>query len=225
MKWFRYYSESAQDGKVQRLPAALFRYWVNILALANEGKPRGRLPGMGDIAFWLHVSIPKAEKIITELIDRELIDQVDSRLVPHNWDERQPSSDNVAARVKRYRDRASNVTCNNPEQNREEQNRTDKKREETEEENIFRLYEQTIGPFDPHMATKLEEAEKEYSAECVRHSFQEASENNARSWRYVETILKAHKSGGCYSGKRCEHDPATDTLERHERQMNEKTRA
>ena len=75
--------------------------------------------------------------------------------------------------------------------------------------NIFRLYEQTIGPFDPHMATKLDEAEKEYSQECIQHSFAEASENNARSWRYVETILKSHKRDGCYAGRRQSSDPVT----------------
>jgi hypothetical protein len=56
------------------------------------------------------------------------------------------------------------------------------------------------------MAALLEEAEKEYSEECIRHSFAEATENNARSWRYVETILKAHKANGCYAGKRGEPD-------------------
>jgi DnaD/phage-associated family protein len=91
--------------------------------------------------------------------------------------------------------------------------------------NIFRLYEQTIGPFDPHMATKLTEAEGEYSQECIRHSFQEASENNARSWRYVEAILKAHKANGCYAARRPKSEAeANEVLERHERQQSTKGR-
>ena len=87
--------------------------------------------------------------------------------------------------------------------------------------NIFRLYEQTVGPFDPHMATKLTEAEGEYSQECIRHSFREASENNARSWRYVETILKSHKASGCYAGRQrqTEAGASAEVLERHEQQQ------
>ena len=40
------------------------------------------------------------------------------------------------------------------------------------------------------MATKLQEAEKEYSQERIQYAFREASENDARTWRYVEAVLK-----------------------------------
>jgi len=30
-RWFRFYAESVNDPKVQRLPAHLFKTWVNIL--------------------------------------------------------------------------------------------------------------------------------------------------------------------------------------------------
>ena len=222
MRWFRYYTEAAQDGKVQRLSAVMFRHWVNVLSLANEGKPRGRLPCMSDIAFWLHVSAAKAERIIGELRERGLLDDLDGRLVPHNWDERQPGSDDAAERMRNKRGTSSEHVHARLDKNREEQNRTEEKREEAEE-NIFRLYEQTIGPFDPHMATKLTEAEAEYSWECIQHSFEEASENNARSWRYVEAILKAHKANGCYTQRRVEARASTEVLERHEQQQREKT--
>lgn len=105
--------------------------------------------------------------------------------------------------LSRLQKEGATVTATSPEAETE-QNRTDPETDSEAEEtpNIFRLYEQTIGPFDPHMATKLEEAEKEYSWECIRHSFEEASELNKRSWRYVEAILRAHKANGCYAGKR-----------------------
>lgn len=70
-----------------------------------------------------------------------------------------------------------------------------------EKPNIFTIYENTIGGLDAHLAQRLGEVEAEYTAECIGHSFREASENNARSWRYVETILKRHKKEGCFNGR------------------------
>ena len=63
---------------------------------------------------------------------------------------------------------------------------------------IFELYEQTIGTIDAFMGTRLVEAEGEYTEECLRHSFAEASTHNVRNWKYVETVLRRHKTEGCY---------------------------
>jgi len=63
---------------------------------------------------------------------------------------------------------------------------------------IFELYEQTIGTIDAFMATRLVEAEGEYTEECLRHSFAEASTHNVRNWKYVEAVLGRHKTEGCY---------------------------
>lgn len=225
MRWFRFYSEVLHDPKVQRLPIAVRWRWVEVLCLANEGKPRGRLPSMTDIAFGLHISHPKAATLVAELREKGLLDEKDGHLTPHNWNERQFASDDVAARVRKHRQgvprNVTNPLHETPPEADTEQNRTDPETEAEAEGNIFRLYEQTIGPFDPHMATKLTEAEGEYSQECIRHSFQEASENNARSWRYVEAILKAHKANGCYEGRKRD-TPADEFLRRREEALNEK---
>lgn len=230
MRWFRYYSEALDDDKVQGLPASLFKHWVNLLCVANYNE--GGIANLQQAAFRLRLSQRKAEEVIGKLVQRGLLEPVEEGWAPHNWAGRQFASDDVAARVRKHRrSAAGNVTPplrGTPPEADAEQNRTDPETEsDTEaEDNIFRLYEQTIGPFDPHMATKLKEAEAEYSWECIQHSFAEASENNARSWRYVEAILKAHKSNGCYTQRSAEAGVAgsAEVLERHEQQQKAKVK-
>jgi DnaD/phage-associated family protein len=62
--------------------------------------------------------------------------------------------------------------------------------------NIFRLYEENIGPLTPLIADALRDAEKDYAEPWVDYAFSEAVKNNARSWNYVETILKRVKADG-----------------------------
>lgn len=59
-----------------------------------------------------------------------------------------------------------------------------------ERPNIFVLYERHIGPITPMMADMLRDAEKTYPHEWIEDGFKIAVENNKRSWRYVEAILK-----------------------------------
>jgi len=110
MKWFRYYSEALNDPKVQTMPDLAFKCWVNLLCLANEGKPRGRFR-REDVPYSLRMPEDRAHKMITYFIDRGLLEEDDDFLVPHNWDGRQFVSDNVTERVKKHR---SNVSRNVP---------------------------------------------------------------------------------------------------------------
>ena len=55
--------------------------------------------------------------------------------------------------------------------------------------NIFKLYEQHIGPLNPIIAEELKEAEQEYPPGVILDAFRIAAENNARSWRYVNKVL------------------------------------
>lgn len=111
VQWLRLYEDVIDDPKVQRLPATLFRHWVNLLCLANQGKPRGRIPHRpDDIAFRLRISTEDAADVVSALVAAELIEIEDGHLVPHNWDKRQFKSDDVNARVQAHR--ARNVTGN-----------------------------------------------------------------------------------------------------------------
>ena len=65
-----------------------------------------------------------------------------------------------------------------------------------ERPNIYRLYEEHIGPLTPMIAEALREAEATYPPAWVDDAFRAAVENNKRSWRYVEAILKRRQGGG-----------------------------
>ena len=62
--------------------------------------------------------------------------------------------------------------------------------------NIFKLYEENIGPLTPMIAESLQDAEKSYSHEWVVQAFRIAVEKNVRNWRYIEAILKSWQEKG-----------------------------
>jgi hypothetical protein len=102
-RWFRFYDDALNDPKVQRLDPKLFKSWVNLLCLAS--KSDGWLPPIDDVSFALRLSESEVGKIVDALISLNLIDEIDGRFCPHNWQERQYSSDSSAERMKRHRDR------------------------------------------------------------------------------------------------------------------------
>jgi DNA replication protein len=65
-----------------------------------------------------------------------------------------------------------------------------------EKTNIFRLYEENIGPLTPIIADALGEAEDTYPASWIEEAFQIAVKRNARNWRYIEAILKRWQEEG-----------------------------
>jgi DnaD/phage-associated family protein len=65
-----------------------------------------------------------------------------------------------------------------------------------ERPNIFRLYEENIGPLTPLIADALKDAEETYSAEWVADTIEVAVKNNKRSWKYCEAILRRWKEEG-----------------------------
>jgi DNA replication protein len=62
--------------------------------------------------------------------------------------------------------------------------------------NIFRLYEEHIGPLTPLIAEALGEAEDTYPTRWIEEAFRIAVERNARNWRYIEAILKRWQEEG-----------------------------
>jgi hypothetical protein len=147
MRWLRLYVETLDDPKVQRLPDRLFRVWINLLCLA--GKAEGRLPAPADIGFALRLREAEARLAVDALVARGLLDRQGSELWPHNWSGRQFPSDDVTARVKRYRERAAqqrgdvsndaerftkqddDVSRNGPDQRRKEEIRPEQTRSPT----------------------------------------------------------------------------------------------
>lgn len=107
-QWFRFYGDALNNPKVQKLPGDLFKTWVNILCVASQND--GALPAISDLAFLLRVKETALQTDIRSLIDARLIDEDETGLHPHKWEERQFKSDVSKERVKRHRERQRNVT-------------------------------------------------------------------------------------------------------------------
>ena len=65
-----------------------------------------------------------------------------------------------------------------------------------EQTNVFALYEANIGMLTPMVAEQLRDAEQEYPAEWIADAIREATERNARSWRYIATVLERWQAEG-----------------------------
>lgn len=62
---------------------------------------------------------------------------------------------------------------------------------EVERPNVYRLYEENIGPLTPLIADMLRDAEQTYRPEWIEDAIRIAVEKNARNWKYIEAILKS----------------------------------
>lgn len=65
-----------------------------------------------------------------------------------------------------------------------------------ERPNIFKLYEENIGPLTPLIADALKDSERTYPPEWVAEALETAVKKNKRSWKYVEAILRRWKEEG-----------------------------
>jgi len=109
-RWFRFYDTVLDDPKVQRLPAPLFKTWVNLLCLAS--RLGGTLPNVSDMAWTLRMDEADLEAQVERLVAAGLLEQGNDTFAPHNWSERQFQSDNSTSRVQKFRDKKRNVSGN-----------------------------------------------------------------------------------------------------------------
>jgi DnaD/phage-associated family protein len=70
-----------------------------------------------------------------------------------------------------------------------------------ERPNIFKLYEENMGPLTPMIADMLKDAEELYSGEWIADAIEIAVKNNKRNWKYCEAILKRWKEEGTHGQK------------------------
>jgi DNA replication protein len=70
-----------------------------------------------------------------------------------------------------------------------------------ERPNIFKLYEENIGPLTPLIADALKDAEQTYAEDWIAEAIELAVKNNKRNWKYAEAILKRWKEEGRHEGK------------------------
>lgn len=62
--------------------------------------------------------------------------------------------------------------------------------------NIYKLYEENIGPLTPLIADALKDAESDYPLEWITEAIQIAVKNNVRRWRYIEKVLDRWQKEG-----------------------------
>jgi len=72
--------------------------------------------------------------------------------------------------------------------------------------NIFRLYEENIGPLTPMIAEGLNDAEKTYPLSWIEEAIRISVQNNKRSWRYAQTILERWRREGKHGKKEKSED-------------------
>jgi len=65
-----------------------------------------------------------------------------------------------------------------------------------ERPNVFKLYEENIGPLTPMIADTLKDAEETYETDWIVDALGLAVKNNKRNWKYMEAILKRWKEEG-----------------------------
>ena len=66
----------------------------------------------------------------------------------------------------------------------------------SDDKNVFQLFEENIGPLTPLLAEDLTAAQEEYPQAWIKDAIHIAVQNNARSWRYINTILRAWQKEG-----------------------------
>jgi DNA replication protein len=65
-----------------------------------------------------------------------------------------------------------------------------------ERPNVFKLYEENVGPLTPMIADALKDAETTYPEDWIVEALEIAVKSNKRSWKYVEAILRRWKEEG-----------------------------
>lgn len=62
--------------------------------------------------------------------------------------------------------------------------------------NVFRLYEENIGPLTAYSAELLRDAAETYTEEWLEDAIKEAVHYNARNWKYIQAILRNWQEKG-----------------------------
>jgi DnaD/phage-associated family protein len=86
-----------------------------------------------------------------------------------------------------------------------------------ERPNIFKVYEENIGPLTPLIADALKDAEITYSPDWIIEAIDLSVKNNKRNWKYAEAILKRWKEEG-----RAEKQDRRDNKESRQRDIEDK---
>ena len=81
-RWFRTYDDIINDPKILLLPEAMRWFWLAFPCIASKND--GILPAIEIIAISPRVTPAKTSEYLNGFVTAGLIDEVDSRFVPHN---------------------------------------------------------------------------------------------------------------------------------------------
>jgi hypothetical protein len=102
MDWFRFYTSTLDNRKIQALPAQIFKVWCNFLCLSRVYE--GVLPPIETVSYRLRCSQKQASDWLMKLLELRLVDELPGGTYSmHEWDQYQYPSDNAAERKRRQR--------------------------------------------------------------------------------------------------------------------------
>lgn len=248
--WIKLYHEILDDPKMGRLPDHLWRRVVEMFLLAGDYHDEAFLPPVGDMAWRLRCSEEELLADLTALAEIDILEERDGRWYVTHFSERQAAVPDTE-RSRRYREakrkrqyyghysvtsrdeeRHETVTSRDVDTDTDTDTEAEPKanRAKTRESaaatgldppNVYRHYENNIGIITAHMSELLRHAEGDYPADWIVQAIDIGVENNARNWRYCQTILERWKSEGKDDGRgrqeaieKRETQAAEDKLER-----------
>jgi len=219
--WIKFYVEVLDDPKMATLPDRLWRRFYELCLLAGKYYDDGNLPDCEQLAWALRMSVDELQSDLDALVNKRLITKTEDGYLVTQFVKRQSKMSN-AEKTARYRkskhteEYESNYPVTEPvtdvllkvtqiTDNRLTDNRlqiTEAEAEKNAAGAVFRAYESEIGLLTPAIADKINLAIEDYPLDWITDGIKESAKHNARSWAYVEAILKRWKVEGKSNGKR-----------------------
>lgn len=113
MQWFRVYTEIIDDPKMAKMDNSTFRVFIYLLAVASEAGNDGKINmTIEDISWRIRTPSDTLILAIKYLSENNIIQTQKNEIIVTNWKKRQFMSDDINARVKRFREKQGNVSCN-----------------------------------------------------------------------------------------------------------------
>jgi DnaD/phage-associated family protein len=204
--WAKLWIETLDDPKVGFMSDCLFRRFICFILAAKEYGKDGLLPPVDKLAWRLRLS---TEEITTALIElQELsitsLDEDGWRVI--NFSKFQsPVSGAERTRKSRAKKSASSGEDVTKTLHNVKRCVTFDSASASASVNLIKVlkrYESEIGVITPKIADALKDAETEYAEGWIEAAIDEAALNNARSWSYINAILRRWKVDGFQSQRK-----------------------
>ena len=114
MTWFRFYTDTVKDPKINRLSFVHRWLWVTVLSFAKESPIQGHLKlsrnvsvTFQDISDAVHIPLDDVQEGMKLLEDLDMLhrDEIDGHYIVTHWSKRQFVSDDSTSRVHKHREK------------------------------------------------------------------------------------------------------------------------